>query len=79
MLAKQAANRALRSRLPQEVLMAGGPGRSAACTQAEAVSCSISHPGPVLLVPCQGREMICESRGSARLMCTELCVPVQPV
>lgn len=47
-------------------------------TQTEAMSCSVRHPGAVLLVPRQGREMICESWGSSQLMCTELCVPVQP-
>lgn len=77
-LTEQAANMALRFCILQEVLMAGGLGHSATCTQAEAVSCSVRHPGAVLLVPCQGREMICESRGSGRLMCTELRVPVQP-
>lgn len=69
---------ALRFCILQEVMMAGGPGSSAMYTQTEAVSWSTGHPGAVLLVPCQGREMICESQGSGRLMCTELCVPVQP-
>lgn len=47
-------------------------------TQTEAMSCSVRHPGAVLLVPCQGREMICESWGSSQLMCTGHYVPVQP-
>lgn len=47
-------------------------------THAEVMSRTVRHPGAVLHVPCQGREMICESWGSSQLMCTELCVPVQP-
>lgn len=47
-------------------------------THTATMSRAVRHPGAVQHVPCQGREMICESWGSSQLMCAELCVPVQP-
>ena len=64
--------------------MCGGLGPFATLTSADthtytmAMSHAVSHPWAVLHVPSQGREMICESSGSSQLMCTELCVSVQP-